>query len=92
MLFRSNQGLNFGSVLSIILAYSVYYLITNRDNNINIDLFLNKLLENKEYSYKKNIIDFISNNNIDYFKLFTEKCLDIIEDNNNLYDEQTEKE
>jgi len=55
-------------------------------------LFLNKLLENKEYSYKKNIIDFISNNNIDYFKLFTEKCLDIIEDNNNLYDEQTEKE
>jgi len=91
-LLNGNQGLNFGSILSIILAYSVYYLITNRDNNINIDLFLNKLLENKEYSYKKNIIDFISNNNIDYFKLFTEKCLDIIEDNNNLYDEQTEKE
>lgn len=91
-LLNGNQGLLFGSILSIILAYSVYYLITNRDNNINIDIFLNKLLENKEYSYKKNIIDFISKNNIDYFKLFIEKCLEIIEDNNNLYDEQTEKE
>jgi len=91
-LLNGNQGLLFGTILSIILAYSVYYLIINKNNDLNIDLFLNKLLENKEYSYKKNIIDFISNNNIDYFKLFIEKCLEIIEDNNNLYDEQTEKE
>jgi hypothetical protein len=91
-LVNGNQGLLFGSVLSIILAYSVYYLIINKNDNIDIEIFLNKLLENKEYSYKKNIIDFISKNNIDYFKLFTEKCLEIIEDNNNLFDEQTEKE
>ena len=91
-LLNGNQGLLFGTILSIILAYSVYYLIINKKNDVNIDLFLNKLLENKEYSYKKNIIDFISNNNIDYFKLFIEKCLEIIEDNNNLYDDQTEKE
>ena len=46
----------------------------------------------KYYSYKKIILDFISKNNINYFKLFIEKCLDITDENYNLYDEQTERE
>ena len=91
---NGNHGLLFGTIISIILAYSIFYLLTNKTENsdININKFIFDLLENKEYSYKKIILDFISKHNINYFKLFTEKCLDIIEDNYNLYDEPTEKE
>jgi hypothetical protein len=39
------------------------------------------------FSYKKIILEFISKLNINYFKLFIEKCLNIIDDTNNAYDE-----
>jgi hypothetical protein len=82
---NGNHGLLFGTIISIILAYSIFYLLTNKKENIDMNKFIFDLLENKEYSYKKIILDFISKNNINYFKLFIEKCLDITDENYNLY-------
>jgi Zn-dependent oligopeptidase len=87
---NGNHGLLFGSILSLILSYVIYYLLVNRTDDINIDKFIDELLENKLFSYKKIILDFISKININYFKLFIEKCLNIADDTKNSYDELTE--
>jgi Zn-dependent oligopeptidase len=82
-LIDGNQGLLFGTIISYILAYNCYYLI-NTNNNID---FIIKLLENKEYSYKKIILDYIASSNIDYYKNFLKNCIGI-EDDDNYYDEE----
>jgi len=84
---NGNHGLLFGSVLSLILSFTVYYMLVNKVDDLNIDKFIEELLENKIFSYKKIILEFISKLNINYFKLFIEKCLNIIDDSNNAYDE-----
>lgn len=84
---NGNQGLLFGSILSLILSYVVYYLLINETDDVNIDNFIDELLENKCFSHKKIILEFISKINIDYFKLFIEKCLNIMDDTKNSYDE-----
>jgi hypothetical protein len=88
---NGNQGLLFGSILSLILSFVVYYLLVNRTADIDIDKFIDELLENKCFSHKKIILEFISKINIDYFKLFIEKCLNIMDDSKNYYDEMSER-
>jgi len=88
-LVNGNQGLLFGTILSYILAFNCIYLINNEKNQSN---FLVKLLENKEYSYKKNILEYISKSDIDYYKNFLKNCLYIDDnDDNYYYEELTQK-
>ena len=82
-LIDGNQGLLFGTIISYILAYNCYYLMNINDNN---DFIIN-LLENKDYSYKKIILEYISNSNIDYYKNFLKNCLNIDDSEENYYDE-----
>ena len=84
-LINGNQGYVYGTILSIILAYNAYILIESND-------FFIKLLENKEYSYRKMILDFISNLNHDYYTEFLSKCLNIETQKVNAYDEATQTE
>lgn len=87
-LINGNQGYIYGTILSIILAYNAYKLIIlNTPNN-----FINKLLENKEYSYRKMILEFISELNHDYYDEFITKCLNIEIKKINSYDENTQTE
>jgi Zn-dependent oligopeptidase len=86
-LIDGNQGLLFGTIISYILAFNCHYLI----NTQNSTDFIIKLLENKDYSYKKTILEYISSSNIDYYKNFLKNCLNIEDDDNNYYDENTEK-
>ncbi len=89
-LINGNQGLIYGTVLSIILSFTAYYLIINGKSGN----FINKLLENKNYSYRKMIMEFISELNNDYYDDFLKKCLNIEPVSENYYDEdmtQTER-
>lgn len=84
-LVDGNQGLLFGTILSYILAYNCNYLINNQNTDPN---FIINLFENKEYSYKKIILDYISKSNIDYYKNFLKNCLNIDDAEDNYYDEE----
>lgn len=84
-LVDGNQGLLFGTILSYILAYNCNYLINNENTDPN---FIINLFENKEYSYKKIILDYISKSNIDYYKNFLKNCLNIDDLEDNYYDEE----
>lgn len=84
-LVDGNQGLLFGTILSYILAYNCNYLINNQNTSPN---FIINLFENKEYSYKKIILDYISKSNIDYYKNFLKNCLNIDDVEDNYYDEE----
>jgi hypothetical protein len=82
-LIDGNQGLIFGNIISYILAFNCYHIMnTNKSNRFILDL-----LENKDYSYKKIILNFVSDTNIDYYKYFLKHCLDI-NDEENYYDEE----
>jgi hypothetical protein len=71
---NGQQGLIYGNILSMILAYNAYeFLNKNKENNA----VLIELLENKNYSFKKNLIKFISTINQDYYKNFLNGCLKI---------------
>lgn len=72
-IINGQQSLIYGNILSMILAYNAYEYI-NKDNNNKV---LYELLENKNYSYKKNLIKFISIINKDYYKNFLQGCLKI---------------
>jgi len=74
------QGLMYGNILSFILAFNAYTSI-NSENKLNM---LFDLLQNKDYSYKKNLIKFISEINDDYYAKFLKDCLkvkDVVVDN-----------
>lgn len=85
-LIDGNQGLIFGSIISYILAFNCYDIITKSQNNT--FNFIIELLENKNYSYKQTILNFISDKNIDYYTYFLKNCLDI-DDEENYYEEET---
>ncbi len=72
-IINGQQSLIYGNILSSILAYNAYECL-NKNNNTKI---LFELLENKNYSYKKNLIKFISTLNEDYYKNFLSGCLKI---------------
>jgi Zn-dependent oligopeptidase len=82
-LINGNQGLIYGTILSIILSFTAYYLIINGRSGD----FINKLLENKNYSYRKMIMEFISELNNDYYDDFLRYCLNIEPVSENYYDE-----
>jgi hypothetical protein len=84
-LVDGNQGLLFGTILSYILAFNCNYLINNETSSSN---FMINLLENKDYSYKKIILEYISKSNIDYYKNFLKNCLHIEDVEDNYYDEE----
>lgn len=83
-LINGNQGLTYGSILSYILSYNAYNLIING----NSDDFIYNILENKEYSYRKMILEFMTKLKNDYFDEFITKCLGIEEKDFNYYDEE----
>ena len=67
--------IQYSYILNLILAYNTFELL-EQDKNINtFKLFL----ENKDYSYKKLIIDFMSNLDTDYYENFLIKCLGLKE-------------
>ena len=70
---NGQQGLIYGNIISSILAYNTYEYI-NSEKNISA---LYELLENKNYSYKKNLIKFITTIKTDYYKNFLSGCLKI---------------
>ena len=70
---NGQQGLIYGNIISSILAYNTYEYI-NSEKNISS---LYELLENKNYSYKKNLIKFITTIKTDYYKNFLSGCLKI---------------
>jgi Zn-dependent oligopeptidase len=67
------QCMLYCSMLNIILAYNTYELL---ETDSNLHKFKN-FLENKEYSYKKLIVDFMSNLDTDYYENFLFKCLQL---------------
>jgi hypothetical protein len=72
-MINGQQGLIFGNLISSILAFNAStFIIENR----NLDLFY-EFLHNTNYSYKKNLITFISSIDEDYYKIFLAKCLKI---------------
>lgn len=72
-MINGQQGLIFGNLISSILAFNgALHVMENR----NLDL-LYEFLNNKNYSYKKNLIKFISSIDEDYYKIFLAKCLKI---------------
>ena len=87
-IINGQQGLIYGNIISSILAYNTYEYI-NTEKNIKS---LYELLENKNYSYKKNLIKFITTIKTDYYKNFLSGCLKIkdVSLDNYFDDEQTE--
>ncbi len=83
-LINGNQSLIYGSILSMILSFNTYKIIVSSKSNE----FLFNLLENKNYSYRKLILEFISKLNNDYYDEFLQKCLDIQPVSENYYDEE----
>jgi len=72
-MINGQQGLIFGNLISTILAFNAsLHIIENRQ----LDLFY-EFLKNVNYSYKKNLIQFISSIDEDYYKIFLAKCLKI---------------
>jgi hypothetical protein len=70
---NGQQGLIFGNLISTILAFNAsLHIMENRKLDLLYD-FLN----NENYSYKKNLINFISSIDEDYYKVFLAKCLKI---------------
>jgi Zn-dependent oligopeptidase len=69
------QCILYSSVLNMILAYNTYELL---ESDKNLDKFRN-FLENKEYSYKKLIVEFIANLESDYYENFLIKCMQLKE-------------
>ena len=72
-IINGQQSLIYGNVLSMILAYNAYESLSKNDQYKKIY----ELLENKNYSYKKNLIKFIMTINEDYYKNFLSGCLKI---------------
>lgn len=70
---NGHQGLLYGNILSLILAYNTY---ASLNTNTKLDKLF-ELLENKNYSYKKNLIKFISEIDEDYYSKFLKECLKI---------------
>lgn len=88
-IINGQQGLIFGNLISNILAFNgAIHIMENKKLDLLYD-FLNNI----NYSYKKNLIKFISSIDEDYYKIFLAKCLKIkninIESN---YDVETQKE
>ena len=83
-LINGHQGISYGNILSTILAFNVYEHITK--NNKAKELVY--LLENKNFSYKKNLISFITTLNEDYYKNFLKNCLKVKDESlDNYFDE-----
>ncbi len=84
---NGQQGVIFGNMLSIILAFNVYSYINTK---CNLDSFYH-LLENRNYSYKENLINFIKKMEGDYYENFLINCLKVKNSNiENCFD-QTEQ-
>jgi hypothetical protein len=88
-MINGQQGLIFGNLISSILAFNgALHVMENR----NLDL-LYEFLNNKNYSYKKNLIKFISSIDEDYYKVFLAKCLKIKNINiESYFDVETQKD
>jgi Zn-dependent oligopeptidase len=72
-MINGQQGLIFGNLISNILAFNAaIYIMENRKLEL-----LFEFLDNKNYSYKKNLIKFIASIDEDYYKVFLAKCLKI---------------
>jgi len=72
-MINGQQGLIFGNLISNILAFNAaIYIMENRKLEL-----LFEFLDNKKYSYKKNLIKFIASIDEDYYKVFLAKCLKI---------------
>ncbi len=83
-LINGNHGYIYGTILSIILSYNAYNLIiSGKSNN-----FIDKLLENRDYSYRKMILEFVSELKHDYYIEFLTKCLNIEIKKENSYDDE----
>jgi hypothetical protein len=83
-IINGQQSLIYGNVLSMILAYNAYESLSKNDQYKKIY----DLLENKNYSYKKNLIKFILTINEDYYKNFLYGCLKIKDlSHDNYFDE-----
>lgn len=86
-IMNNNESLIYGTVLSQIISFSLYNLLLQGKASD----FIIELLENKNYCYKKLILNFISKNEIDYFELFIQNYLGItIKEYPSLYEEDTE--
>jgi len=72
-IIEGQQGLIFGNLISNILAFTAANFIMKSSK---LDLFYD-FLQNKNYSYKKNLIKFISSIEEDYYNVFLAKCLKI---------------
>ena len=84
---NGQQGVIFGNVLSVILAFNVYSYINTKGD---LEAFY-QLLENRNYSYKENLINFIKKIDGDYYENFLVNCLKIKSSNvENCFD-QTEQ-
>jgi hypothetical protein len=88
-MINGQQGLIFGNLISSILAFNgALHVMENR----NLEL-LNEFLYNTNYSYKKNLIKFISSIDEDYYKVFLAKCLKIKNINvESYFDVETQKD
>jgi len=86
---NGQQGVIFGNVLSIILAFNVY---SHMNTKSNLDS-LYQLLENRNYSYKENLINFIKKIDGDYYENFLINCLKIKNTNvENCFDQTEQSE
>jgi Zn-dependent oligopeptidase len=88
---NGNQGIIYGSIMSLILAYNTYILIKN---GMGIK-FVKDVLSNSNYCYKKSIKMFVDNVNDNYYNNFVKNYLGIntpIEDSDqesdNYYDDK----
>jgi hypothetical protein len=86
---NGQQGVIFGNVLSIILAFNVYSYINTKGE---LGAFY-QLLENRNYSYKENLINFIKKIDGDYYDNFMTNCLKIKSSNvENCFDQTEQSE
>jgi Zn-dependent oligopeptidase len=74
-IINGTNCIQYSYFLNLILAYNTYELLEN-DKNLNL---FKSFLENKDYSYKKLIIDFMSNLDTDYYENFLIQCLGLNE-------------
>lgn len=85
-----NQGVIYGSILGLILAYNAYVLIKKGLG----EKFVKKVLNNPKYCYKKSVKKFVDNINDNYYNNFVKQYLGISptveseQDSDNYYDDK----
>lgn len=83
---NNNEGLIYGTILSQIISFSIYKLLSEGKAGE----FIIQLLENRDYNFKQLILNFITHNDIDYFEIYIKEYLGInTEELPSLYEEDT---